>query len=100
MGGGREKTGGETKILKRGDKLGQGVGALKRGPGMPLRTMEKKHKRRSEQKKKPFGGKSSRKRKSGSSKTLSYIQSRATSPVENQRQQIEALKEEGSYLEK
>ena len=26
-----EKRGGETKILKRGDKLGQGVGALKRG---------------------------------------------------------------------
>ena len=30
-GGRTEKRGGETKILKRGDKLGQGVGALKRG---------------------------------------------------------------------
>ena len=31
--------GGETKILKRGCKLGQGVGALKRGAGTPLRNM-------------------------------------------------------------
>ena len=30
-GDGTEKRGGETKILKRGNKLGQGVGALKRG---------------------------------------------------------------------
>ena len=29
--GGTEKKMGETKILKKGDKLGQGVGALKRG---------------------------------------------------------------------
>ena len=28
------------------------MGALKRGPGIPLRTMEKKYKRRSERKKK------------------------------------------------
>ena len=38
-GGGTEKRGGEIKILKRGVKLGQGVGALKRGTGTPLRTM-------------------------------------------------------------
>ena len=32
--------GGDTKILKREGKLGQGVGALKRrGSGTPLRTM-------------------------------------------------------------
>ena len=31
--GGAEKRGGETKILKRGGKLGQGVGALKREGG-------------------------------------------------------------------
>ena len=39
--GGTEKSGGETKILKRGegDKLDQGVSALKRGAGTPLRTM-------------------------------------------------------------
>ena len=30
-GGGTGKRGGETKILKSGSKLGQGVGALKRG---------------------------------------------------------------------
>ena len=29
-GGGKEKRGGDTKILKKGGKLGQGVGALKR----------------------------------------------------------------------
>ena len=34
-GGGTEKRGGETDILKRG-KLGQGVGALKRGNWNPL----------------------------------------------------------------
>ena len=34
-----EKRGGETIILKRGGKLGQGLGALKRGAGTPLRTM-------------------------------------------------------------
>ena len=33
-GGGIEKSGGETKILKRGVKLGQGVGALKREEGV------------------------------------------------------------------
>ena len=40
-GGGTEKKEGETKILKRGGKLGQGVGALKKigGAGTPLRTM-------------------------------------------------------------
>ena len=38
--GGTEKRGGETKIFKKGGKLGQGVGALKRGvAGTPLRTM-------------------------------------------------------------
>ena len=37
--GGTEKRGGETKILKRARKLGQGVGALKREAGTPLRTM-------------------------------------------------------------
>ena len=35
-GSGTEKRGGETKILKRGGKLSQGVGALKRGTGIPL----------------------------------------------------------------
>ena len=34
-----EKRGGKTIILKRGGKLGQGLGALKRGAGTPLRTM-------------------------------------------------------------
>ena len=29
----------ETKILKSGGKLGQGVGVLKRGAGTPLQTM-------------------------------------------------------------
>ena len=29
--GGTEKKGGETKVLKRGGKLGQGMGALKNG---------------------------------------------------------------------
>ena len=39
-GGGTEKRGGETKILKREGKLNQGVGALKkRGVRTPLRTM-------------------------------------------------------------
>ena len=43
--GWNRKAGRETKILKkeRGGKLGQGVGALKkggRGAGTPLRTME------------------------------------------------------------
>ena len=38
-GGGTEKGGGETKILKKGSKLGQGVGALKRGAGTFLRTI-------------------------------------------------------------
>ena len=38
-GGATEKRGEETKILRRGGKLGQGVGALKRGSGTPLRTM-------------------------------------------------------------
>ena len=39
-GGGTEKREGETNILKRGNKLGQGLGALKRGrAGTPLRTM-------------------------------------------------------------
>ena len=38
-GGGTKKRGGETKILKRGIKLGQGVVALKGGAGTPLRTM-------------------------------------------------------------
>ena len=38
--GGTEKRGGETKVLKRGSKLGQGVSALKRGgAGTLLRTM-------------------------------------------------------------
>ena len=32
-GGRTEKSGGEINILKRGDKLGQGMGALKRGGG-------------------------------------------------------------------
>ena len=43
QGGGTEKRGGETKNFKRGDKLGQGVGALKGGggAGTPLRTMVK-----------------------------------------------------------
>ena len=37
---GTEQRGGGTKILKRGVKQGQGVGALKRrGAGTPLRTM-------------------------------------------------------------
>ena len=40
-GGGTEKRGKETKISKRGrGKLGQGVGALKRGWGDPLRTIQ------------------------------------------------------------
>ena len=34
-----EKRGGKTIILKRGGKLGQGLSALKRGAGTPLRTM-------------------------------------------------------------
>ena len=40
-GGGAEKRGGEIKILKSGGrgKVGQGVGALKRGAGTPLQTM-------------------------------------------------------------
>ena len=40
-GDGKEKRGGKTKILKSGNKLGQGVGALKSagGAGTPLRTM-------------------------------------------------------------
>ena len=41
-GDGTEKRGGETKIFKGGGggcKLGQGVGALKRGTGTSLRTM-------------------------------------------------------------
>ena len=40
-GGRTEKSGGEINILKRGDKLGQGMGALKRGggAGTTLRTM-------------------------------------------------------------
>ena len=33
-GGRTEKSGGEINILKRGDKLGQGMGALKRGGGL------------------------------------------------------------------
>ena len=40
-GGGTEKRGGETKILKRGGKLGQGVGALKRRARTLLRIMLK-----------------------------------------------------------
>ena len=32
-GGGTEKRGGETKNVTKGSKLGQGVGALKRGEG-------------------------------------------------------------------
>ena len=41
--GGTEKRGGETKNLNRGGRLGQGVGALKKGggPGTPLRIMVK-----------------------------------------------------------
>ena len=39
-GGGIEKRGGETKILKRASKLGLGVGALKRGDWNPLQTMK------------------------------------------------------------
>ena len=31
--------GGDTKILKRGNMLGQGVGVLKRGTGTTLQTM-------------------------------------------------------------
>ena len=46
-GGGTKKKGGETKILKSGDKLGQGLGALKRGggggAGTPLQTMKRDH---------------------------------------------------------
>ena len=34
-----EKRGRGVKILKKGGKLGQGMGALKRGAGAPLRTM-------------------------------------------------------------
>ena len=42
--GGTEKRGGETEILKRGIKLGQGVGALKRGEGWnPLTTYVLRH---------------------------------------------------------
>ena len=37
--GGTEKRGGETKIFKKGGKLGKGVGALKRGAGTSLWTM-------------------------------------------------------------
>ena len=38
--GGRERRGGDTKIIKRMGKLGQVVGALKRGEaGTPLRTI-------------------------------------------------------------
>ena len=41
-GGGTEKRGGETKILKRGGEMGQGVGDLKKGgSGTPLWTMYK-----------------------------------------------------------
>ena len=36
---GTEKTGGETKIFERTDKLGQEVGSLKGGAGTPLETM-------------------------------------------------------------
>ena len=35
-GGGTEKRGGETKILKTRLQLGQGMGALKKGPETPL----------------------------------------------------------------
>ena len=35
-----QKRGEGKKTLKREDKLGQGVGALKRGAGTPLRTMD------------------------------------------------------------
>ena len=35
-----EKRGGDTKFLKRGPGLGQGVGALKKGAGTPLQTMD------------------------------------------------------------
>ena len=38
--GWNRKEGGNTNILKRGGKLGEGVGALKRGAGTPLRTMQ------------------------------------------------------------
>ena len=38
-GGEMEKRAMETKILKRGSKLGKGVGALKRGAGTPLQTI-------------------------------------------------------------
>ena len=38
-GGGTGKRGGETKILRRGSKLGQGVGALKGGARTPLWNM-------------------------------------------------------------
>ena len=41
-GGGTEKRGGKTKILKRrgeGGKLHQGGGAFKKGAGTPLQTM-------------------------------------------------------------
>ena len=38
-GGATEKRWGETKILKRGGKLGQGVDGLKRVAGTPLGTM-------------------------------------------------------------
>ena len=38
-GDGTETRGGETKILKRWGKLGQGLGALKRGAGIPLQIM-------------------------------------------------------------
>ena len=37
-GGGTEKRREETKVLKSGSNLGQGVGTLKDGAGTPLRT--------------------------------------------------------------
>ena len=36
---GTEKRGGETKVFKKGGKMGQGVGALKRRDWIPLQTM-------------------------------------------------------------
>ena len=45
--GGKEKRGGETKILKRVGKLGQGMFALiKRGTGTPSWTMKSNHKQK------------------------------------------------------
>ena len=40
---GTGKSGGATKILKRGSKLGQEMGALKGGAGTHLPTMNKKN---------------------------------------------------------